>query len=95
MAACQVLLSYTVGAERRPVARLTLDRGHVVVDVLDDRHATAVATYIGGPHHSDRLGRAVTTADGSAFLESVLKDLVTSTYWSAVAEPPEDSVTPE
>jgi hypothetical protein len=89
MAARQVLLSYTVGAERRPVARLKLDDAdeNVIVDVLDDRHATAVATYIDAPHHSDRLGRAVTTADGSAFLESVLNDLVTSTYWSAVAEP--------
>ena len=84
-----LLLSYTVGAERRPVARLKLDERleRVVVDVIDDRHATAVATYIDAPHYSARLGRAVTLEDGDDFLESVLTDLAASTYWSARAEP--------
>jgi hypothetical protein len=85
----QVLLFYTVGGERRPVARLKLDDAseRVIVDVIDDRHATAVATYIDAPHYSGALGQAVTPQDGGAFLDSVLMDLATSTYWSARPEP--------
>jgi hypothetical protein len=85
----EILLSYTVGAEHRPVARLKLDDDRVVVHLIDGRHAAAVATYLDAPHYSVPLGRAVTLEDGGAFLESVLTDLATSTYWSACVEPRE------